>query len=572
MVQASITTRSQSFDLVKTEIEQTIRQAEESLERFQENRESQESLQNAIDFLNQLRGIFTLVELRGGSLLCREAVSLAGGLADRDDEGQNLGLMALSDALYVLRRYVEFYHRQRADHPELLLPIINDVREAFKAAPLPESFFLESGNKELHERNDASGILALAALEITPEEEEAHARRMRSMYQIGLLGVLRERNEVVSKKLIGRSARGFARLCKGSDLEEMYCLLAIAADTLVERSMGFSKARKRLLMQIEKHGRDVVFKGKAAASGQVSDHLLQELLYILYRSGSVSPEVAGVLDAYGLEPAQYPEAVLDAHSKRLYGPGADVLTSLAGALQDELNQLKDKLDIIERGIEPDVSDLANIAFALEQLANTLAMLDLKQLSVVSQQEAEKLRSWQSEDRLPHMHELYQLADSVLSIENAASQMVTRGISTETDALADAGAGGFDSSPYLREAFIVVADEARSALTLAKRAITAFVESDYDKLHLVNLPITLRSIWGGFMMLEDVEAARVIESLVMVIQEKLLDQSEPPSTAVLEAIADALTSQEYYIESIGTAEDRNLDLLKLAESSLRDVGL
>mgnify|MGYP002017624415 CR=1 FL=1 len=42
--------------------------------------------------------------------------------------------------------------------------------------------------------------------------------------------------------------------------------------------------------------------------------------------------------------------------------------------------------------------------------------------------------------------------------------------------------------------------------------------------------------------------------------------------VLEALADALTSLEYYIESIGKSEDRNVDLLKLAESSLDDVGL
>ena len=42
--------------------------------------------------------------------------------------------------------------------------------------------------------------------------------------------------------------------------------------------------------------------------------------------------------------------------------------------------------------------------------------------------------------------------------------------------------------------------------------------------------------------------------------------------VLEALADALTSLEYCIESIGKSEDRNVDLLKLAESSLDDVGL
>ena len=77
MVQSSLATKSQSFDLVKSEIEQTIRQAESSLERFQENRESGEDLQNCVDFLNQLRGIFILVELRAGTLLCQEAVSMA---------------------------------------------------------------------------------------------------------------------------------------------------------------------------------------------------------------------------------------------------------------------------------------------------------------------------------------------------------------------------------------------------------------------------------------------------------------------------------------------------------------
>ncbi|MBS3804666.1 MAG: chemotaxis protein [Oleiphilaceae bacterium] len=568
MVQPSITTKSQSFDLVKAEIEQTIRHGEASLESFQANREHQEELQNCIDFLNQLRGIFTLVELRGGTLLCRETVLLADSLSSGSQDDDNLSLTTLSDALYVLRRYVEYYHHQRVDQPELLLPIINNVREAHKEAPLPESFFFQA---DLLQRSDLGDVLTLPPLEVEGAEQEAHARRMRSMYQVGLLGVLRERNPAVSKKLIGRAARGFGRLCKGSDLGRMWCLLAITADTLLDRSMGFSKARKRLLMQIEKHSRDLVYKGQDAKSEDVPDIIFQELIYILYRSGSGSADVARMLQAYGLTPAEYPEALLEAHRRRLYGPGADVLTSLSGALQDELNELKDKLDIIERGIEPDVADLVAIEVTFEQLANTLSMLDLNQLSRLSKREAEKLKAWQEEGRLPSGAELYALADSILSIENAAGQLVSRGIGTETDALADAENGLFEDSRYLKEALLVVADEARSALTLAKRAITAFVESDYDKLHLANLPVTLRSIWGGFVMLDDRGAARVLESLGATIQGQLLDQNEPPSVAVLEAIADALTSLEYYIESIGTREERNLELLKLAESSLADVG-
>jgi len=64
MTAASIAAKANSFELVQSEIETTVKQAEKNLERFQENRESGEDLQNCIDFLNQLRGIFVLVEIQ----------------------------------------------------------------------------------------------------------------------------------------------------------------------------------------------------------------------------------------------------------------------------------------------------------------------------------------------------------------------------------------------------------------------------------------------------------------------------------------------------------------------------
>lgn len=568
MVQSSLATKSQSFDLVKSEIEQTIKQAESSLERFQENRESGEDLQNCVDYLNQLRGIFILVELRGGTLLCQEAVNLANDVPVGANDDKNILLTALNSALFILRRYVEYYHQQREDHPELLLPVINDLREARREKPYPESCFFDI---DIKERPDFCSDLGLRPMDDAESEYEILARRMRLTFQVALLGILRERNEAVSKKLIARAARGLARLCQGAPMGQMWCLLALVSDTMLDRAMGFSKARKRLLMRIEKYAREVVYVGKVATAKDAPESLIKDLVYLLYRSGSANPEVTRVLSAYQLGPAEFPDALLEAHSRRLYGPGTDVLKSLSEALQEELNQLKDKLDIIERGIEPDLAELASIADTLERLANTLVMLDLNRLASISREEAAKLRKWEEENRLPAEEELYRLADSVLGVEDAVMQIVTRGITSETDALAGADRSR-DESVYLEEAIWVVADEARSALTLAKRAITAFIESDYDKLHLANLPGTLRSIWGGLQMVDDPIAADVIARVATSIQERLLDAREAPASQVLEALADALTSLEYYIEGVGRREDRNVDLLKLAQSSLDDVGL
>lgn len=569
MVQSSIATKSQSFDLVKGEIENTIKQSEQGLERFQENRESGEDLQNCVDYLNQLRGIFILVELRGGTLLCQEAVALANEVPVGATSDKNPLLTALSSALFTLRRYVEYYHRERADHPELLLPIINDLREARREKPFPDCYFLELDPER--RPNFCSTYQLTAIGQAGKDDFDIHVRRFRLMYQIGLLCLLRESNLVVGKKLIGRAAVGLARLSDGAPMGQLWCLVASVVQAMNDREMGAEKSRKRLFMRLERYIKEAVYVGRSMLDKAAPDSLYRELVYILYRSGSANPEVRQVLEAYGVPPADLSEQQLLLKRKRLYGPGADVLRSLSEALLEEINQLKDKLDIIERGIDPDISELTAIAGSLERLSNTLLILDLTQLSAVARHEAAKLIQWSEEKRVPDETELYSIADAVLGIEDAARQMVTQGITAETDQLADRKPKD-EKTLYLQEALIVVTDEARAALTLAKRAITAFLESDFDKMHLANLPRTLRSIWGGLQMLEDEEAARVLARIAQSIESELLNIKGDPESAILEALADALTSLEYYIEGMGPQGERNLDLLKLANSSLEDVGL
>jgi hypothetical protein len=569
MVQSSLATKLQSFDLVKSEIEQTIRQAENRLARFQENRESDEDLQNCLDCLNQLRGIFTLVELRGGTLLCEEAVDTCNNVPVGATTDKNILLTTLNKALFVLRRYVEYHHHQRQDHPNLLLPMINELREARN-----EVVYLESWHFRLDftQRPDFCNGMKLRPVADDTNDYGVMARRMRLTYQVALLGILHERNDAVTKKLISHAARGFARLCNGKPQGQLWCLVEIVADTMLDRVMVFSKARKRLFMAIEKYARQLVYVGADSANKPIPDDLLTDLVYLLHCSGSANPEVAQVLQAFRLAPAEFSDATLEAHSRKLYGPGSDVLKSLSEAMQDELNQLKGKLDIIERGIEPDLAELGLIAEILEKLANTLVMLDLKRLAAIASKEAAKLRQLEQESRLPDETELHSLADSVLGIEDVVLQIANRGITNDADLVSVNPADSREESLCLREAVWVVADEARNALTLAKRAITAFIESDYDKLHLANVLVTLHAIWGGLVMINDSSAAAVLQRFSGAVQHRLLDNSEPPSEQVLEAMADTLTSLEYYIGNVGKYEPGNADLLRLATMSLDEVSL
>ncbi|MEQ6884964.1 chemotaxis protein [Salicola sp. Rm-C-2C1-2] len=569
MVQASLASKTQSFGLVREEIEQTIGHAEQSLEQFQENRESEEDLQNCVDYLNQLRGIFSLVELKGGALLCQEAVVLANEVPVGATDDKNNLLTALSNALFTLRRYIEYYQRQQVDRPELLLPVVNEIREARRDAPYPDSWFFGAG---LSVAPDFCSERSVPQIETTNEADfEVHARRFRLMYQVGLLGVLRNQDQRTSRRLIARAAHGLARLCGGGAMQSFWCLASMTADVLQEQDLPIERNRKRLFMRIEKQARDLVYSRSSVAQQSPPDPLLRELVYILYRSGSTNPEVRSMLSGAGLDQPDITESELIEHQRHLYGPGADVLRSFANAINEELTELKDRLDIVERGIDPDTTELATIAAALERVGNSLLILDLHQLSSLARQEAVRLRDWEEKGALPSETELYAVADAVLNIEEASQHLASHGITAETDRLAQK-VRREEGSIFVQESLIVLSDEARSALTLAKQAITAFLESDFDKLHLANVPATLRSIEGGMRLLQNDHAARVVAQVTDAIESQLLNTQQPPESRILEALADAITSLEYYIEELGMDAEPNPELLRLADTSLQDVGL
>lgn len=134
-------TGATSLSLVRDELFATMDEAELSLEHFIAERENGSLLQQAVENLQQVRGTLKLIELAGAELLAQEVLQQATDIptgAGSERDGQ---LSAVSNALHVLRRYLEIVDAHRQEVPELLLPAINDLRQAGAQPVLPESFF-----------------------------------------------------------------------------------------------------------------------------------------------------------------------------------------------------------------------------------------------------------------------------------------------------------------------------------------------------------------------------------------------------------------------------------------------
>ncbi|MBX9714297.1 MAG: ferrous iron transporter B [Pseudomonadaceae bacterium] len=553
-------TGATSLSLVRDELFATMDEAELSLEHFIAERENGSLLQQAVENLQQVRGTLKLIELAGAELLAQEVLQQATDIptgAGSERDGQ---LSAVSNALHVLRRYLEIVDAHRQEVPELLLPAINDLRQAGAQPVLPESFFF---SVRLDQTRPAS-----AASSLNGDAWNAEVKRLRQMYQVGLLGFIREQNIAASLKLMSRAISRLDGLL-GNDPRARLCWVAAAAlEAQADGQLLPRKARKALFGRLDRELKQLLLN----AHYEAPRHLLKELLYLVALADSRGPRATQVRELFSITPLPFTDHLLEEAYQRLAGPGQAVMRSLSSAIREELSSLKDQLDLIERGTVS-TDGLANLHALLGKLAKTLGMVGLTSAGNALQAQLPVVTGWI--DQAPvEPEQLLKLADAVLYVESMVASLERGGRYDSRPPVAQPGDEAMSFANHqLNEARIVVIDEALGGLAMAKRAITAYLESNGDKLHLANVPFTLQAVRGGLWFLDQPRAAQLVGACAEYIDKQMLESQQMPSEQMLETLADALTSLEYYLEGGAVLRpETQPSVLDLAAESVRALGI
>ena len=222
------------------------------------------------------------------------------------------------------------------------------------------------------------------------------------------------------------------------------------------------------------------------------------------------------------------------------GPGGTVIRSVATAIKEELTQIKDTLDLGARGAHSDdIESFQRVSESLVKIGNTLLMLGLVDASTVIKDQANHVKNWTEADVDPEGEQFNAVADALLFVENSIAALAPRaGGLDSTEADAESATKEGMSITQLEDARRVVVSEARAGLSLAKRAITSYIDSNWDGMHLNNVPTTLNTVWGGLLFLQIGRAASVLKSCENFISNKLLAEKLKPDQHTLETLADA----------------------------------
>ncbi|MES2820302.1 MAG: ferrous iron transporter B [Pseudomonadota bacterium] len=551
-------TGATSLSLVRDELFATMEEAESSLEQFIAERHNGSLLQQAVESLKQVRGTLNLIELAGAELLAQEVLEQATDIPTGAGEERDIQLSALSNALHVLRRYLESLDAHRQEMPELLLPAINDLRLAGSQPALPESFFFSV-------RLDPSRPEMAPALVLDAAAQQAQARRLRQMYQVGLLGFIREENPQASLKLMTRALSRLDSLFVNEGRGRLCWIGAAALEAQLDGQLLARKSRKQLFSRLDRE----LKQGLCNTQYETPRGLLKELLYLVALADTRGPLVSPVIELFGLTALPFTDHLLEEEYIRLSGPGHAVMRSLSSAIREELASLKDMLDLIERGIVQ-AESLSTLHALLGKLSKTLGMVGLSSAGNALNAQLQVVAGWSDAGPI-EPEALNKLADAVLYVESMVASLERRD-SRSLPAQPGQEAESF-ANHQLNEARIVVVDEAQAGLAMSKRSITAYLESNGDKLHLVNVPFSLLAVRGGLWFLDQQRAAALVGACADYIQKQMLEAAQMPSEQMLETLADALTSLEYYLEAGAVLRpETQPSVLDLAAESVRALGL
>lgn len=546
---------------VDEELNLAIQQASGSFESYLADRSMSKYLEDCLAHIEQVRGVLKLLQLRGAYELSVEMSSTLHYLFDAKNKQYEFTLLALSHAFIALPCYIEFSISDQKATPILVAPFIAELQSAQQKDITPESAFADF---------DYDLSITPNHLEAMPDQDETVAR-LRHMYQIGLLAVLKGDLKDSQLILMHRALKRLSQFEVKPALQEICWLASIVSGAILSEKLVVVFNRKRLLASLDSIIRAEV--KSVAIDDEKLKSTKRELLFLLSLIGNDYADAQEALKLYQIQPEGHSDLTLARIRDIMQGPNAKTIDSMVGAIKEELQGAKEILEIASQDIGALTVDLQPLANVLSQVSDILDLVGLKSPARILLEQKTHVEAWINDTETMTSPALLDVADSLLYVESSLAGL--HRLELNEAAIGEASEmtkKALIARSHLAEAESLVIHEAQAGISLAKRAINSYIESDYDKVHISNIAVTLNTVKGGLLVLKLKRAANVLESGMAFVNEKLKVAGKGEGLDhLLETLADALIAVEYYLDEVETHKDADESVLQVAEDSLESLG-
>lgn len=524
---------------VTLELEKTVQVAQHDFDAFLADISQFSFLANTIEAVNQIRGIFIVLEDRAAQLYCEELGKLLNELPtdeenQKTERGQRLS-EAVVQSLAFISRYLEFLDVTVQVFPDTLIAEINRIRRARGISHLLDSHFYPYVVPQLKKPKSARDFQWNVHV-------ETDLKRFRRLFQISLLNLMH--GKPVKQSLINMryALVQVDKIAANTTMAPLFWLSSVAVHAMILIDASVHANRLLLFFKLDKQIKHLIDTGRVGFSQRPPKNIAREILYIIALCQMASPNIRKVAIWYRMPLPVALENVLIEKRRILTSPGHSVMQSVSSAIKEELDIIRQQINSAGFGGGDGEFNAPELHFGLRKIADILMVIGLTSASNLLKAQTKLSADWVG-STLPTNAQLNAIADAIMYTESAVNRLVLgQRQSTNNDVLFGIG------QSQVQAARVVLIEESGNGVAMCRRAITAFVESNYDYEHLKDVLPTLDSVRGGLIFLEFEESEQVIERCKLFVEKRLTSNATAFNSNMLEYLAEALSRIEMHLEN------------------------
>ncbi|PJK11440.1 hybrid sensor histidine kinase/response regulator [Lysobacteraceae bacterium NML08-0793] len=539
---------------IKPELDASLLQVRQEIETFVEDGADPARMHKVAALLHQVQGSLRMIELYAPAMLSGEMQEMANAIEQGQVEAVNEACAILMRGALQLPDYLERLQGGHRDIPIVLMPLVNELREARGLKPVSEGVFFSPDLDRA-----AASVPDARAAAVSCEAQLAVLDKSLDAWNGGRPVDFSALNEALD--VLGQAPESL-------EARRLFWVAANVSAALRDGALEADAPLRDVFASVEREARSLFGGGDNSTPLPVSSLIepTRQLLYQVASSKAEHPALAQLNASFGLGSASdVSEGEYASAKASVTGINRALLDTVSAAVKEDVLRVKDALDLYLRTGRQDAEALAPQAEALGRIADTLGMLDLGMAREVVAAQRDTVADLAA-GRVPMSENaLLDVAGALLYVDASLDDQVARlGEDTGSDAgIAPDSLGAAEA----RQLMDALSREAVANFDNARQAFVAFVETGWDHAQLVDVPALLQQVAGALRMLELPEAADYLTAISRYTKNELLGRKRIPGNQQLDTLADALSSIEYYLEALREQRGGRENILSITRYSL-----
>ncbi|MCZ6796450.1 MAG: Hpt domain-containing protein, partial [Gammaproteobacteria bacterium] len=548
--------RHSALGWVKKSIDDNLSEIKSEIKRYTEE-DDQSLLGSVKERLGVIQGVLTMIEQYGAAMLAEEMLSLCEFITDQKKDKTDQSLEVLLRAVLQLPDYLEHIQSGNRDIPIVILPLLNDIRAvrnqdlfSEKLLFLPDlSMHTESGEAEsIDDRsNQASRLLA---------------KKLRPVYQYGLLNVIREKSIEDNLRRLEKVCETLEERAFTEQVARIWWIIGALVESVSRQQLELGVSIKNLLGKVDALFRVILIIGERGLLQHQPIELIKNFLFYIAQPECDGPKTQAIKTAYRLEQFLPSEANRSKVLDNIAGPNQALLKTVAEAMKVDIETVKSTLEVYINGDLANIDLLKDIPRELHIISDTLAMIGLGQQRQLIESQIISVKKI-IEGEQPGIEEtMLSMAEELLQVEQALDVMQKR---PPVDDEQESSESDISRDYELEGVLFAVVTAALDNIQKTKTAILEFVK-DSSRSENIELCVALmEETRGALVLLNAHRAVVVIDGLLQYL--KGHDIVEFMDSNRLDALSQVVVSLEYYLEALGEKRGDANSILDFADAQL-----